>query len=40
MPEAFQEMEEDVERRIKEELERLRTLDDGQRKVPAGVPRS
>ena len=26
-------MEEDVERRINEELERLRTLDEGQRKV-------
>ena len=33
-----QEMEEDVERRINEELERLRTLDEGQRKVPRRPP--
>ena len=34
----LQEMEEDVKRRINEELERLRTLDEGQRKVPRRPP--
>ena len=33
-----EEMEEDVERRIHQELERLRTLDEGQRKVPLCLP--
>ena len=35
---SLQEMEEDVERRINEELERLRTLDEGQRKVAPPPP--